>query len=380
LIQSRSVEPRRAALGDTMSLFTDIVRSLPAQVPFVPAEAIERRLGRPFDVRLGANESPFGISPRAREAALEALEVIHHYCDSESFTLRERLAALHGIAMANVVIGSGIDDLLGLCVRSFVGPGRAAVMTQGTYPTFGYHVLGHGGTLVSVPYREDANDPAALLEAAERVDAHLVYLANPDNPGGGAWPLDVLERFLADLPAQRLLILDEAYADFLPAEIQPPIDVADPRVIRLRTFSKAHGLAGARIGYGFAHEHVIAAFEKIRLHYGVNLLAQRVATASLDDPDFVAHVVAQVAEGRRDYERLAGELGVRALPSWTNFVALDVGSPERSRQLVEQLLERGVFVRRASSGAFARCIRVSVGTPAERDRFGNVLRELWSKP
>ena len=378
-MRSSSPEARRA-LPDTVSLFTDIVRALPAQVPFVPAEAIERRLGRRFDVRLGANESPFGISPRAREAALDALTAIHQYCDSEAHALRERLAALHRVAMANLVIGSGIDDLLGLCVRAFVGPGRAAVMTQGSYPTFGYHVLGHGGTLVSVPYRDDANDPAALLEAAERADAHLIYLANPDNPGGSAWPPDVLERFLAELPAGRLLVLDEAYADFLPAELQRPIDVADPRVIRLRTFSKAHGLAGARIGYGLAHEHVIAAFEKIRLHYGVNLIAQRVALASLDDPGFVAHVVAQVAEGRRDYERVASELGMRALPSWTNFVALDVGSPERSSQLVEQLLEHGVFVRRASIGTLARCIRVSVGTPAERDRFGKVLHALWSKP
>jgi histidinol-phosphate aminotransferase len=377
---SASPEPRRAALPDTVSQFTDIVRALPPQVPFVPAEGVERRSGRRIEVRLGANESPFGISPRAREAALEALTVISHYCDSEAHALRERLAALHRVAMANIVIGSGIDDLLGLCVRAFVGPGRAAVMTQGSYPTFGYHVLGHGATLVSVPYRDDANDPAALLEAAERVDAHLIYLANPDNPGGSAWPLDVLDRFLADLPARRLVILDEAYADFLPAEIQRPIDVADPRVIRLRTFSKAHGLAGTRIGYALAHEHVIAAFDKIRLHYGVNLLAQRVALASLDDPGFVADVVAQVAEGRRDYERLASEIGLRALPSWTNFVALDVGSPERSRQLVDQLFERGVWVRRASTGTLARCIRVSVGTPAERERFGNVLRELWSNP
>jgi len=370
----------RAVPPDTVSLLTEIVRSLPAQVPFVPPEAIERRSGHRIELRLGANESPFGISTRAREAALEALATISHYCDSESHSLRERLAALHGVAMTNVVIGSGIDDLLGLCVRAFVGPGRAAVMTQGSYPTFGYHVVGYGGTLVSVPYRDDANDPEALLEAAERAGAHLIYLANPDNPSGNAWSPDVLERFLAQLPARRLLVLDEAYADFLPTELQRPIDVADPRVIWLRTFSKAHGLAGARVGYALAHEHVIAAFEKIRLHFGVNLVAQRVALASLDDPGFLAHVVTQVAEGRRDYERLASGLGLRALPSWTNFVALDVGSPERARRLAEQLLERGVFVRRASIGTLARCIRVSVGTPAERESFGKVLRELWSQP
>lgn len=359
-----------------MPLFTELVQSLPAQVPFVPPEAIERRTGRKILLRLGANESPFGISPKAREAALEALREISHYCDSESYLLRERLGALHGVSMAHIVIGSGIDDLLGLCVRTFVSQGRTSVMTHGSYPTFAYHVLGHGGELCPVPYRNDQNDPDALLEMAGRVGARLVYLANPDNPSGSVWPLATLQRFISALPAQCVLLLDEAYADFLPAELMLPLDVKDARVIRLRTFSKAHGMAGARIAYALAHAGTIAAFEKVRMHFGVNRIAQRVALASLDDPGFVATVVSQVAAGRRDYQALASELGLGALPSWTNFVSIDVGSPERSEALLNQLLSRGVFVRRAAQGALSRCLRVTVGTLEERAAFAGILREL----
>jgi len=355
--------------------FTALVQSLPTVVPFVAPEALERRRERKLILRLGANESPFGISPRAREAMESALEHAAWYGDPESYELRAELARRLGVVMSNLVVGSGIDDLLGLIVRALVAPGERVVTSLGAYPTFNYHVAGYGGELHRVPYRDDRNDLKALAAAA-RAGARLVYLANPDNPSGSWYPAADLAALIAALPPDCLLVLDEAYLEFAPAAEVLPIMAEDPRVIRLRTFSKAHGMAGTRIGYAIAAAEMIAGFDKIRLHFGVNAIAQAGALASLSDVDFVAGVVRAVAEGRRDYEALARSLALTALPSATNFVAIDVGGVERARALVELLLARDVFVRMPGAAPLDRCIRITVGTPDERTAFAEVMREL----
>ena len=354
---------------------TKIVQSLEPTVPFIAPEALERRSGRRIKLRLGANESVFGISPRAREAMLEAMNRVAWYCDPESYELRSALARIHKVEMQNVVVGSGIDDLLGLIVRTFVSPGDAVVTSLGAYPTFNYHVLGYGGNLHRVPYRNDRNDLRALADAAKRLRASVVYLANPDNPTGTWHTAADIRAFIEELPMTCLLALDEAYVEFMPGEDYLPVDVGDPHVIRLRTFSKAHGLAGARIGYAIAEAETIAAFDKVRLHFGVNLIAQSGALASLGDEDFLGQVVDAVAQGRREYEELARELGLSFLPSATNFVAIDVGGPERARQLVDKLFDQGTFVRMPGVPPLDRCIRVTVGLPEERRAFADVLRE-----
>jgi len=356
---------------------TRVVASLPATVPFVAPEAMERRSGRPFILRLGANESTFGPSPRAKQAIRAAAEQIANYADPENYELRAALAAHHSIALEQIVVGSGIDDLLGLVVRAFLDRDEVAVTSLGAYPTFNYHVSGYGGRLERIPYRDDRNDLEALAETARRTGARLAYLANPDNPSGSWHSAAALCAFVESLPGDCLLLLDEAYVEFAPPDAVPPLDADDPRVIRLRTFSKAHGMAGARIGYAVATRATTAAFEKIRLHFGVNLAAQAGALASLADTDYLQSVIVEVANGRRDYEELASELGLAPLPSATNFVTIDVGGPERARALVGALGERGVFIRMPGATPLDRCVRVTVGTPAERATFAAILREVW---
>ena len=356
--------------------FTRIVQNLPATVPFVPPEALERRNGRPLRVRVGANESAFGISPRARQAMTEAIEQIAWYNDPEAYELRAALAQAHEVALEEVSLGSGIDDLLGLMVRLFVEPGDPVVTSLGAYPTFNYHVVGYGGALHRVPYRDDCEDLEALLAEADRVKARLLYLANPDNPMGTWHPAAELRRFIEQVPAGCQLILDEAYIDFAPDEARLPLGPDDPRVIRMRTFSKAHGMAGARVGYAIAHRKIVRALDKVRNHFGVNRIAQVGALASLQDTGFVEQVVRAVEEGRRDYEKTARDLGLKTLPSATNFVALDVGEGHRARALLEILLTRDVFVRMPSVAPLDRCIRVTVGTPQERAAFAQVLGEV----
>jgi histidinol-phosphate aminotransferase len=306
----------------------------------------------------------------------DALERIAWYGDPESHLLRAELARHHAVTPANLTVGSGIDDLLGLVVRTFLDPGETAVTSLGAYPTFNYHVAGYGGVLHRVPYRHDHNDLEALGNAAVRTRARLVYLANPDNPTGTWHNADAIRNFLSRLPPRCLLLLDEAYADFAPPEAILPIEADNPHLIRMRTFSKAHGLAGARIGYALAAPETIAAFDKIRLHFGVNLVAQAGAVASLQDAAFVQGVVAATAEGRREYARLAEKLGLKTLPSTTNFVAIDVGGTDRARALLETLLAHDTFVRMPGAPPLNRCIRVSVGIPSDRLAFAEVFESV----
>jgi histidinol-phosphate aminotransferase len=354
--------------------FTRLVEQLPAMVPFVGPETLERRTGVQIRLRLGANESPFGASPRVREAISEWAAGVSNYGDPEIYDLRRALAAHHGVGMENLVVASGIDELLGLIVRAFLEPGQVAVTSLGAYPTFNYHVEGFGGCLARVPYREWRNDLEALVETARARRARLLFLANPDNPTGSYHGSAALIELLQRLPDGCLLVLDEAYLDFAP-EDRLPLDPADPRLLRLRTFSKAHGLAGMRVGYAIGSAQLVAGFDKIRLHFGVGVLAQAAALAALRDQGFVASVAAAVAEGRRDYERMA-ELGqVRALSSATNFVAFDVGDAERARAVADRLWERGVFVRRGPAPPLDRCVRITVGRPEQRRALEPILLE-----
>ena len=357
--------------------FTRIVQDIPATVPFLAPEAIERRSGKALTLRLGANESAFGPSPLALEAMREAAAQVNWYGDPESYDLRMALAGRHGVGMENVVIGCGIDDLLELIVRTYLETGQTAVTSLGGYPTFAYHVAGYGGKLQRVPYRDDRNDLAGLAETANRSQARIVYLANPDNPSGSWVTAEEIGSLVEALPEDCLLLLDEAYSDFAPENALLPVDVSDPRVIWARTFSKAHGMAGARIGYALAMAEIIAAFDKIRLHFGVNRVAQAGALASLQDTAHLESVVAAVAEGREEYATLARELGFTPLPSATNFVTMDVGGVERARALVAALAEKGVFIRMPGASPLDRCVRVTVGTPEERAGFAKILRSVW---
>jgi histidinol-phosphate aminotransferase len=348
---------------------------LPLTRPFIAPEELARNGGHRELLRLGANESAFGPPPRATAAMREALPHISWYGDPESVELREALAAAHGCAVAEIVVAAGIDDLLGLCVRGYLAPGEVAITTLGSYPTFNYHVAGYGGVLESVPYaRDGAVQLEALALAARTAHAKLVYLANPDNPSGSFAPHAEVERLLAALPADTLLVLDEAYADFVEARELLPAAV-DPRVVRTRTFSKAYGMAGARIGYALAARAVVETFGKIRLQYGVNRTAQIGALAALGETEFVAGVVAEVARGRAEYAALAERAGFATLPSRANFVLIDAGTRERAERLLNLLLERAVFVRKPGAPPLDRCIRVTVGTPAERLRFAEAFAE-----
>lgn len=359
--------------------FTKIVRDLPATVPFVGPEALERQTGRPFALRIGANESAFGVSPKALTAMREAAEDVSWYGDPENFELREALAAKHGVSMEEICVAGGIDSLLGLVVAMTVSPGTPVVTSLGGYPTFNYHVAIAGGDLKTVPYHYGHEDLDGLLDAVRRHDAPLVFLANPDNPMGTWHDAEKVSALIGALPETTLLILDEAYIEFAPDGTAPPIDTAETRVIRMRTFSKVYGMAGARIGYCFGNKELIQGLNKVRSHFEVNRVAQAGALASLGDPAFVDHVIRSVDAGRHELYSLAERLGLVTLPSATNFVALDMGSRDRAAATLAALQERGVFVRMPGVAPQDRCIRVTVGTREQIALFAETLESVLAE-
>ncbi|KPF41162.1 pyridoxal phosphate-dependent aminotransferase [Rhizobium sp. AAP43] len=358
------------------SRFTPLAISLPATVPFVGPEAIERLKGQTVRARIGANESGFGPAPSVLQAICEKAGEIWKYNDPENHALKAALASHLNLLPENFVIGEGIDDLLGLIVRLVIEPGMPVVTSLGAYPTFNFHVNGFGGRLVTAPYRDDREDLEALLALVNQENAPLVYFANPDNPMGSWWDANDVVAFARALPSTTLLILDEAYCETAPEGSIPASDalIDLPNVIRTRTFSKAYGLAGARVGYGIGTAGTVSAFDKIRNHFGMPRLSTEAALAALADQAYLTAVVNRIKAARERIATIARANGLTPLASATNFVAIDTGRDGvYARAIVDGLMEHGVFIRMPGVAPLNRCIRVSTGLPADLDLFEQAL-------
>ncbi len=352
--------------------YTNLSKALPASVPFVGPETAERAQGNGFAARLGANENVFGPSPKATKAMAQA--DIWKYGDPESYDLKIALAKKHGVAPENIAIGEGIDGLLNYLVRLLVAPGDKVVTTAGAYPTFNYHVVGFGGDIQTVPYVDDTESPALLLAKTREIDAPLVYIANPDNPMASVHTAAKMQAMIDDLPEGAVLCLDEAYIEFAPEGSAPVIDVSHPRVIRFRTFSKAYGMAGARVGYAIAHKDFIKSFNKVRNHFGMNRAAQAGALAALKDEAYLAETLENVRAAKARIADIAQKNGLTPLPSATNFVTIDCGQGvDFAKAVVAALGALGVFIRMPFSEPQNRCIRISAGTKENLDLLEKTL-------
>ncbi|WP_438749400.1 pyridoxal phosphate-dependent aminotransferase [Pararhizobium sp. O133] len=351
------------------SRFTPLVSSLPSTIPFVGPEAIERQRGRAVSARIGANESGFGPAPSVLQAMTAAATSVWKYNDPENFELKEALARHLGVSASNIAIGEGIDGLLGQIVRLVIEPGMPVVTSLGGYPTFNFHVAGHGGRLVTVPYVDDREDLDGLLEAVRHENAPLVYFANPDNPMGSWHDAESVVAFAKALPEDCLLILDEAYGETAPDGMIPAIEalIDRPNIIRTRTFSKAYGLAGARVAYAIGTPGTVQAFDKIRNHFGMNRIGTAAALAALADQGYLREVVGKIAASRDRIAGIAINNGLKPLPSATNFVAIDCGEDAVfARSIVDRLMaDHGIFIRMPGVAPLNRCIRISTGPEAD---------------
>jgi histidinol-phosphate aminotransferase len=340
---------------------------------------MERASGRRFILRLGANENAFGPSPRAIDAAIGELRRSAWYADPESYDLRKAISRAIGAHATELLVGGGIDDLMGLVIRCVIEPGDVAVATSNTYAIFEYHIRGYGGLLHTIPYRDDmCVDLEGLARLVSKYTTRIVYVANPDNPTGSYAPVEELEAFIARLPASTLLMLDEAYSEFVrpvPEDLKSSAwDKAN--VIRFRTFSKGYGLAGLHIGYLVGPAHYIEAMEKVRTQYGVNRVAQAAAIAALSDAAHLEAVVREVGEMRTVYAEMGRRQGWQPLASQTNFVTFDVGSASNAKRLVQALGTRGVFVRGGNASPVKGYVRVTIGTESECRELEKVLAAI----
>ncbi len=357
-----------------MVKFTSLIESIPATVPFVGPEALARRTGHSILARIGANENVFGPSPRAVEAMRQVAGETWQYGDPENFDLKKALANHLGVGPKNIAIGEGIDGLLGYAARLFVEHGTAVVTSHGSYPTFNFHVAGCGGQLLTVPYVSDHEDWASLLDLAEAENARVIYFANPDNPMGTWHPAAAVQTLMDGTPDSAMLFLDEAYGEFAPDGTLPPLDISRPNVLRFRTFSKAYGMAGMRVGYAIGHSDVIAGFEKIRNHFGMNRISQAASLAALADQAWLSFVKFEVHKSRERIYRIAKANGFIPIPSATNFVTMDCGKDsEFAKAIVDGLLQHGIFIRMPGVAPLNRCIRVSCGTEVDLARLATAL-------
>lgn len=361
--------------------FNPIIEALPPTIPFLAPEAIARQSGIPLRARLGANESGFGPSPKVKAAIAEAAAGVWTYGDPECFDLRRALGEKLDLGIDEIAIGEGIDAIQGRICQLFLSPGDRVVTSLGAYPTFNYHVAARGGELVTVPYRDDHEDLEALAAEARRARTRIVYLANPDNPMGTWWDAEAVETFVDAIPSDTLVVLDEAYGETAPKGTMPPTGFKRPNLLRLRTFSKAYGLAGLRDGYCLGDPEILKGFDRIRNHFGVNKIGQIAAFAALADTPYLEDVLARIARARTIIADFSRELGLEPIASATNFVAIDCGRDAAfAEKVLAGLAKRGVFVRKPAAPVLARTIRMSVGPDPDlavaRDALAQTLTEL----
>ena len=353
---------------------TALAQTLPSTVPFVGPETQERTLGGKFKARLGANESLFGPSPKAILAMEQAAADIWQYGDPENYDLRNALAQHHDIDPAHIIIGEGIDGLLSYLVRLLVEPGTPIVTSHGAYPTFNFHAVGYGGILHTVPYKNDHEDPQALITKVSEVGAKLVYFANPDNPMGTWHTANTVQGLMDNIPQEALLVLDEAYVEMAPKGTAPSLNPETENVIRMRTFSKAYGMAGARVGYAIGPKELIKSFDKVRNHFGVSRISQIGALAALGDLEHLENVQKKVSDSRNRLHQIARENGLSTLPSAANFVSIDCGKNGNfARKVLENLVANSVFIRMSTIAPMDRCIRVSCGDSEAIHAFEKAL-------
>ena len=346
--------------------FTKIADQLPTSIPFVGPESQEREYLFSFSARIGANESVFGPSKKVIKAINDQTKEIWKYGDPENYELVQKLSEFYNLPKENIIIGEGIDGLLGNLVRLFVEPGDNVVSSLGAYPTFKYHVDGFGGNMLQVPYKEYYEDLDGLLIAARKHNAKIVYLSNPDNPMGTFYSKDDVQGFINRIPDDTILCLDEAYSDFVDKRELATIDIDRENIIRFRTFSKAYGLAGIRVGYGIGNKKLSQAFNKVRNHFGVNRLGQIAARAALEDQAYLRRVLKKVDQSKKEIVSIFEKAGFSSLPSRTNFVAINSGGDgEFTRRLMTRLIQEKIFVRMPSVNPLNSFIRITAGSAGD---------------
>lgn len=353
------------------------IRAIAPYQPGKPISELAREMGL-LDadiVKLASNENPLGASPKARAAIAARLDDLALYPDGNGFELKSALASGLGVDIAGIVLGNGSNDVLELVAHALLGPGTSAVFSEHAFAVYPLATQATGAVGISVPARAYGHDLVAM-RAAVREDTRVVFIANPNNPTGTLLGADELHDFLVSLPARVAVVLDEAYGEFLDARLRAPsIDWLNefPNLILTRTFSKAYGLAGLRVGYALARPEVADLLNRVRQPFNVNSLALAAAAAALGDDTFLANAKSVNDAGMAQLLAGCERLGLAWIPSFGNFVCIEVGDAGR---VFQSLLRKGVIVRPVANYGLPTYLRVSIGLPEQNARFLAVLAEI----
>lgn len=350
------------------------VRAISPYQPGKPITELARETGIPVEkiVKLASNENPLGMSPKARQAVEAAIAGIERYPDQ--FELIAKVSEKSGVAQNQVVLGNGSNDVLDIVARVFLAPGRSAVFSQHAFAVYPLATMSAGGELIATPAKDFGHDLDAM-RAAIRPDTRIVWIANPNNPTGNFLPYPEVRAFLEAVPKDVIVVLDEAYNEYLPPAER--CDVAAwikdfPNLVVTRTFSKIFGLAGLRVGYALASAEVADLMNRIRQPFNVNNLALAAAFAALDDHQFVADSYELNRRGMAQIVAGIEKLGLEYIPSFGNFVTFKAGD---AAAVNRNLLQKGVIVRPIGGYGMPEWLRVTVGTEAENARFLEALAE-----
>ncbi len=354
----------------------DYVRAIAPYQAGKPIEELARELGLDAQtiVKLASNENPLGMPESARRALMAAMHEFGRYPDSNGFALKAALSARLGIPADWITLGNGSNDILELAAAAMLAPGRSCVFAQYSFAVYPLATQARGARAIVVPARDYGHDLDAM-RAAIAPDTRLMYVANPNNPTGTYVEPDRVAAFIAGVPREVVVVLDEAYNEYLPPALR--FDSTQwvrryPNLLVSRTFSKAYGLAGLRVGYGIAQPELTDLLNRVRQPFNVNSAAQAAAVAALADAQFLARSYALNGQGMAELTAAFGQLGLEYVPSYGNFVLVRVGA---AAKVYQELLKRGVIVRPVANYALPEWLRVTIGLPEENAQFLRALPE-----
>lgn len=352
------------------------LHGLPIYQPGKPIEEVKKEYNLTDVIKLASNENPFGSSKAVREAILEECSNLAIYPDGGAISIRQALAEHYGLSMEQIIMGNGSDEIVQQITRTYLEPGTNSVMASPTFSMYKINVVIEGAEAREVPLIDGVHDLEAMLAQIDE-QTRVVWICNPNNPSGTYVNQKELERFLERVPKDVLVVLDEAYYEYVEAADYPesiPLLAKYPNLIILRTFSKIYGLAALRIGYGLASKAIVNQLNHVREPFNTSRVAQAAAIAALKDQAFVEECKRKNREGLKQYYAAFERLGLFYYPSQTNFVLVDLKMP--GNEAFEQLLRQGIIVRSGEALGFPTCIRITVGTAEQNEKVIQALTKL----
>ncbi|TJY44336.1 histidinol-phosphate transaminase [Cohnella pontilimi] len=348
---------------------------LPVYQPGKPVEDVKRELGLSEVIKLASNENPYGASPKAKEAIVREAENVSIYPDGAAVELTAAVARHYGVQPDQIIFGAGSDEIILMIARAFIVPGDETIMAESTFPQYKHNTQIENAVIIEVPLKDGTHDLPAMLDKVTG-KTKVIWVCNPNNPTGTIVSAEELESFLDNVPSSVLVVLDEAYCEYIEDPAFPDgIRMVDkyPNVITLRTFSKIYGLASLRIGYGIGRSGVIRSINQVREPFNTSRYAQAAALAAIQDQTFIEECRRANLEGLRTLRAAFERLGLQAFPAYGNFIMVDVQRP--ATEVFDALLRKGIIVRAGHRG-YPNHIRITVGTPEQNAKAISALEAV----